>query len=200
LKVAHLEEKMIFIHTEFFGFFFGFFGVVGSIRDTTSRERANASDNTYTLLRGNRETTEKQENKEKLMKNKKNREIHEKMMKVMKKKKQKKKIWNILREIWNWAQGQNLSFRGFWKLMEFNGKFNLKFNLMDVRITVRILIFGVSRVKMLIFLIFCAEAYTCWSARFARSRVGGVARLFKEISVFFFGIWYFFSFRVFWSF
>ena len=50
------------------------------------------------------------------------------------------------------------------------------------------------------FLIFCAEAYTCWSARFARSRVGGVARLFKEISVFFFGIWYFFSFRVFWSF
>ena len=108
-------------------------------------------------------------------------------MKVMKKKKQKKKIWNILREIWNWAQGQNLSFRGFWKLMEFNGKFNLKFNLMDVRITVRILIFGVSRVKMLIFLIFCAEAYTCWSARFARSRVGGVARLFKEISVFFSG-------------
>ena len=38
---------------------------------------------------------------------------------------------------------------------------------------------------MLIFLIFRAEAYTCWSARFARSRVGGVARLFKEISVFF---------------
>ena len=52
---------------------------------------------------------------------------------------------------------------------------------------------------MLIFLIFRAEAYTCWSARFARSRVGGVARLFKEISVFF-GFWYFFSFRVFWSF
>ena len=25
----------------------------------------------------------------------------------------KEKIWNILREIWNWAQGQNLSFRGF---------------------------------------------------------------------------------------
>ncbi len=50
---------------------------------------------------------------------------------------------------------------------------------------------------MLIFLIFRAEAYTCWSARFARSRVGGVARLFKEISVFF-GFWYFFFiFRVF---
>ena len=46
---------------------------------------------------------------------------------------------------------------------------------------------------MLIFLIFRAEAYTCWSARFARSCVGGVARLFKEISVFF-GFWYFFSF------
>jgi len=38
---------------------------------------------------------------------------------------------------------------------------------------------------MLIFLIFRAEAYTCWSARFARSRVGGVASLLKEISVFF---------------
>ena len=38
---------------------------------------------------------------------------------------------------------------------------------------------------MLIFLIFRAEAYTCWSARFARSSVGGVARLFKNISVFF---------------
>ena len=38
---------------------------------------------------------------------------------------------------------------------------------------------------MLIFLIFRAEAYTCWSARFSRSRVGGVARLLKEISVFF---------------
>ena len=37
---------------------------------------------------------------------------------------------------------------------------------------------------MMIFLIFRAEAYTCWCARFARSRVGGVARLFKEISVF----------------
>ena len=49
------------------------------------------------------------------------------------------------------------------------------------------------------FLIFRAEAYTCWSARFARSSVGGVARLFKEIS-FFFGLWYFFSFRVIWSF
>ena len=43
------------------------------------------------------------------------------------------------------------------------------------------------------FFIFRAEAYTCWSARFARSRVGGVARLFKEISVFF-GFWYFFLF------
>jgi hypothetical protein len=30
LKVAHLEEKMIFIHTEFFGFFFfGFFWILG---------------------------------------------------------------------------------------------------------------------------------------------------------------------------
>ena len=46
---------------------------------------------------------------------------------------------------------------------------------------------------MLIFFIFRAEAYTCWSARFARSRVGGVARLFKEIS-FFFGFKYFFHF------
>ena len=35
------------------------------------------------------------------------------------------------------------------------------------------------------FFIFRAEADTCWSARFARSRVGGVERLFKEISVFF---------------
>ena len=50
---------------------------------------------------------------------------------------------------------------------------------------------------MLIFLIFRAEAYTCWSARCARSRAGGVARLFKEISGFF-GFWYFFFiFRVF---
>ena len=49
---------------------------------------------------------------------------------------------------------------------------------------------------MLIFLIFRAEAYTCWSARFARSRVGGVARLFKEISVFS-GFWYFFNFQLF---
>jgi hypothetical protein len=56
---------------------------------------------------------------------------------------------------------------------------------LGVRITVRILIFGVSRLIMLIFLIFRAEADTCWSARFARSRVGGVARLFKEISFFF---------------
>ena len=49
---------------------------------------------------------------------------------------------------------------------------------------------------MLIFLIFRAEAYTCWSARFARSRVGGVARLFKEISVFFsdFGTFSIFSY------
>ena len=38
---------------------------------------------------------------------------------------------------------------------------------------------------MLIFLIFRAEAYTCWSARCARSRAGGVARLFREISFFF---------------
>jgi hypothetical protein len=37
---------------------------------------------------------------------------------------------------------------------------------------------------MLIFLIFRAEAYTCWSARFARSRVGGVSRLFKQIPIF----------------
>ena len=50
---------------------------------------------------------------------------------------------------------------------------------------------------MLIFLIFRAEAYTCWSARFARSRVGGVARLFKEISVFFSDSSIFFIFRVF---
>ena len=49
---------------------------------------------------------------------------------------------------------------------------------------------------MLIFLIFRAEAYTCWSARFARSRVGGVARLFKEISVFFFRILVLFQFSV----
>ena len=56
---------------------------------------------------------------------------------------------------------------------------------LGVRITVRIWIFGVSRVIMLIFFIFRAEADTCWSARFARSRVGGVARLFKEISFFF---------------
>ena len=47
---------------------------------------------------------------------------------------------------------------------------------------------------MLIFLIFRAEAYTCWSARFARSRVGGVARLFKQISVFFSDSGIFFSF------
>ena len=71
---------------------------------------------------------------------------------------------------------------------------------LGVRITVRIWIFGVSRVIMLIFLIFRAEADTCWSARFARSRVGGVARLFKEIS-FFFRILVFFSiFRVFFGF
>ena len=44
--------------------------------------------------------------------------------------------------------------------------------------------FWVFRVIMLIFLIFRAEAYTCWSARFARSRVGGVARLFEEIRFF----------------
>ena len=44
------------------------------------------------------------------------------------------------------------------------------------------------------FLIFRAEAYTCWSARFARSCVGGVARLFKEISVFF---GFFIKFRLF---
>ena len=67
---------------------------------------------------------------------------------------------------------------------------------LGVRITVRIWIFGVSRVIMLIFLIFRAEADTCWSARFARSRVGGVARLFKEISVFFsdFGTFSIFSY------
>ena len=40
---------------------------------------------------------------------------------------------------------------------------------LGVRITVRILIFGIFWVIMLIFLIFRAEAYTCWSARFARS-------------------------------
>ena len=56
---------------------------------------------------------------------------------------------------------------------------------LGVRITVRIWIFGVSRVIMLIFFRFRAEADTGWSARFARSRVGGVARLFKEISFFF---------------
>ena len=65
---------------------------------------------------------------------------------------------------------------------------------LGVRITVRILIFGVSRVIMLIFLIFRAEADTCWSARFARSRVGGVARLFKEISFFFRILVFFFHF------
>ena len=47
------------------------------------------------------------------------------------------------------------------------------------------------------FLIFRAEAYTCWSARFARSRVGGVARLFKQIPVFFRILDFFFIFRVF---
>ena len=56
---------------------------------------------------------------------------------------------------------------------------------LGVRITVRIWIFGVSRVIMLIFFIFRAEADTCWSARFARSRVGGVERLFKKNCVFF---------------
>ena len=57
---------------------------------------------------------------------------------------------------------------------------------------------------MLIFFIFRAEADTCWSARFARSRVGGVARLFKEISFFFSDSSIFFPFfeyfSVFWSF
>jgi hypothetical protein len=38
-----------------------------------------------------------------------------------------------------------------------------------VRVTFRIQFFWVFRVMMLIFLIFRAEAYTCWSARFARS-------------------------------
>jgi len=62
------------------------------------------------------------------------------------------------------------------------------------RVTVKIWFFWVFRAIILIFLIFCAEAYTCWSARFARSRVGGVARLFKEISVFF---GFFIKFRLF---
>jgi hypothetical protein len=56
---------------------------------------------------------------------------------------------------------------------------------LGVRITFRIWFFGGFRVIMLIFFIFRAEAYTCWSARFARSSAGGVARIFKEISVFF---------------
>ena len=64
---------------------------------------------------------------------------------------------------------------------------------LGVRITFRIWFFLSFQGHNVYFLIFRAEAYTCWSARFARSRVGGVARLFKEISVFF-GFWYFFSF------
>ena len=54
-----------------------------------------------------------------------------------------------------------------------------------VRVTFRIQFFWVFRVMMLIFLIFRAEAYTCWSARFARSELVVFSRLFKQISVFF---------------
>ena len=44
---------------------------------------------------------------------------------------------------------------------------------------------------MLIFFIFRAEAYTCWSARFARSRVGGV-----EFGFFIFKPFWFFFYQI----
>ena len=53
---------------------------------------------------------------------------------------------------------------------------------------------------MLIFLIFRAEAYTCWSARFARSRVVGDFAVILADFGFFFGFWYFFNFQLFFGF
>ena len=72
------------------------------------------------------------------------------------------------------------------------------FEWFRVRIKVRILIYGVFRVFVLIFLIFRAEAYTCWSARFARSGLV-VLRVYLMKFRFFsdFGIFLHFS-SIFW--
>ena len=81
-------------------------------------------------------------------------------------------------------QGRKGSRRGQFECLKAASK---KCEWLGVRITFRIWFFGDFRVLMLIFLIFRAKAYTCWSARFARSRVGGVARLLKGDFGFFFG-------------